>query len=169
MFKKLATEPYPNSFVSWKQLHTLILHEPIYYLLVQQLPSLEMYQTRSFLIFHNMFDFFAKGFHPMPSPRSGWQSFISCPRLCVQHTHGQLVIICKKLPVIAPCGRDKRQDCALRESITYLIHLRQWPTWYTLALFYNTFIIIHYMFRALYAHHQEVELYWCSIWYCHSQ
>jgi len=23
------------------------------------------------------------------------------------------------------------------------------------------------MFRALYAHHQEVELYWCSIWYCH--
>jgi len=21
------------------------------------------------------------------------------------------------------------------------------------------------MFRALYAHHQEVELYWCSIWY----
>jgi len=25
------------------------------------------------------------------------------------------------------------------------------------------------MFRALYAHHQEVELYWCSIWYRHSQ
>jgi len=24
------------------------------------------------------------------------------------------------------------------------------------------------MFRALYAHHQEVELYWCSIWYRHS-
>ena len=26
-------------------------------------------------------------------------------------------------------------------------NLRQWPTWYTLALFYNTFIIILYMFR----------------------
>jgi len=25
------------------------------------------------------------------------------------------------------------------------------------------------MFRALYAHHQEVELNWCSIWYHHSQ
>jgi len=25
------------------------------------------------------------------------------------------------------------------------------------------------MFRELYAHHQEVELYWCSIWYRHSQ
>jgi len=25
------------------------------------------------------------------------------------------------------------------------------------------------MFRALYAHHQEDELYWCSIWYRHSQ
>jgi len=25
------------------------------------------------------------------------------------------------------------------------------------------------MFRALYAHHQEVELYWCSVWYRHSQ
>ena len=44
-------------------------------------------------------------------------------------------------------------------------NLRQWPTSYTLALFYNTFIIILYMFGALYAHHQEVELYWCSIWY----
>ena len=48
-------------------------------------------------------------------------------------------------------------------------NLRQWPTWYTLDLFYNTFIIILYMFRALYAHHQEVDLYWCSIWYRHSQ
>jgi len=27
--------------------------------------------------------------------------------------------------------------------------------------------MILYMFRALYAHHQEVELYWCSIWYRH--
>jgi len=25
------------------------------------------------------------------------------------------------------------------------------------------------MFRALYTHHQEVESYWCSIWYHHSQ
>jgi len=29
--------------------------------------------------------------------------------------------------------------------------------------------MIPYMFRALYAHHQEVELYWCSIWYRQSQ
>ena len=43
--------------------------------------------------------------------------------------------------------------------------LRQWPTWCTLALFYNTSTTILYMLRALYAHHQEVELYWCSIWY----
>ena len=48
-------------------------------------------------------------------------------------------------------------------------NLRQWPTWYTHALFYNTFITIVYMFRALYSHHQEVELYWCSIWYRHCQ
>ena len=52
---------------------------------------------------------------------------------------------------------------------TVIDNLRQWPTWYTLALFYNTFILILYMFRALYAHHQEVELSWCSIWYRHSQ
>jgi len=25
------------------------------------------------------------------------------------------------------------------------------------------------MFRTLYAHHQEVEFYWCSIWYRHTQ
>jgi len=25
------------------------------------------------------------------------------------------------------------------------------------------------MFRALYAHNQEAELYWCGIWYRHSQ
>ena len=43
--------------------------------------------------------------------------------------------------------------------------LRQWPTWCTLALFYNMSTTILYMFRALHAHHQEVELYWCSIWY----
>ena len=35
----------------------------------------------------------------------------------------------------------------------------QLDTSYTLALFYNTFIIILYMSRVLYAHHQEVELY----------
>ena len=44
-------------------------------------------------------------------------------------------------------------------------YLRQRPTWISLALFYNTFIIILCMFRALCAHHQEDELYWCSIWY----
>ena len=38
-----------------------------------------------------------------------------------------------------------------------------------LDLFYNTFIIILYMFRVSYAHHQEFELYWCRIWYRHSQ
>jgi len=25
------------------------------------------------------------------------------------------------------------------------------------------------MFRVLYAHHQEVQFYWCSSWYRHSQ
>ena len=35
----------------------------------------------------------------------------------------------------------------------------------TLALFYNTFIIILYMFRALYAHHQEVNCIDAEIWY----
>jgi len=25
------------------------------------------------------------------------------------------------------------------------------------------------MFRELYAHHQEAELYWCSVWYYQSQ
>ena len=42
---------------------------------------------------------------------------------------------------------------------------RQWPTWYTLALFYNTSTTILYMFRALHAHHQEIELYCRGIWY----
>ena len=46
---------------------------------------------------------------------------------------------------------------------------RQWPTWCKLALFYNTSTTILYMFRALHTHHQEVELFWCSIWYRHSQ
>ena len=45
------------------------------------------------------------------------------------------------------------------------LKLRQWPTWCTFALFYNTTTTILYMFRALHAHHQEVELYWCSFWY----
>jgi len=43
--------------------------------------------------------------------------------------------------------------------------LRHWPTWWTVALFYNTSTTILYMFRASHAHHQEAELYWCSIWY----
>ena len=52
-----------------------------------------------------------------------------------------------------------------RRSACFRRNLRQWPTWCTLALFYNTFIAFLYVFRALYAHHQEVDLYWCSIWY----
>ena len=32
--------------------------------------------------------------------------------------------------------------------------LRQWPTWCTLALFYDTSTTVLYMFRALHAHHQ---------------
>ena len=32
-------------------------------------------------------------------------------------------------------------------------------------LFYNKLIIILYMFRALCAHHQEIKLVLCSIWY----
>jgi len=35
-------------------------------------------------------------------------------------------------------------------------------------LFYNTFIMTLYMFRALYAHHQGAELYWYNIWNRHS-
>ena len=42
---------------------------------------------------------------------------------------------------------------------TLLCNLRQWPTSYTFALFYNTFIIILYMFRALYTHHKAFKLY----------
>ena len=37
--------------------------------------------------------------------------------------------------------------------------LRQWPIWCTLGLFCNTSTTILYMFRALHAHHQEVEMY----------
>ena len=36
-------------------------------------------------------------------------------------------------------------------------------------LFYNKFIICLYMFRALYAHHQEVKIVLYSIWYLHTQ
>ena len=50
------------------------------------------------------------------------------------------------------------------ERKTCVLSLRQWTTSYTIALFYNMFIMILYMFRALYVHHQEAELYWCSIW-----
>jgi len=35
-------------------------------------------------------------------------------------------------------------------------------------LFYNKFIICLYIFRALYAHHQEVKIVLYSIWYRHS-
>ena len=63
----------------------------------------------------------------------------------------------------------KDANCYTFYYVLLTVHLRQWPTWNTLASFYNTFFIILYMFRALYAHHQEVELYWCCIWYRHSQ
>ena len=56
-------------------------------------------------------------------------------------------------------------DLIIISDFQLCIFLRRWPTWCTLALFYNTFIIILYMFRAVYAHHQEVELYWYSTWY----
>ena len=36
-------------------------------------------------------------------------------------------------------------------------------------LFYNTFIIFLYMFRALCAHHQEVKIVLYSIWYRHTE
>jgi len=36
-------------------------------------------------------------------------------------------------------------------------------------LFYNKFIICLYMFRALCAHHQEVKIVFCSIWYHHTE
>ena len=35
-------------------------------------------------------------------------------------------------------------------------------------LFYNKFIILLYMFRALCAHHREVKIVLCSIWYRHN-
>jgi len=35
-------------------------------------------------------------------------------------------------------------------------------------LFYNKFIIRLYMFRVLCAHHQEVKIVLCSIWYHHT-
>ena len=48
---------------------------------------------------------------------------------------------------------------------TASIKLKEWPTWCTLALFYNTSTTILYMFQALHAHHQEAKLHLCSIWY----
>ena len=53
----------------------------------------------------------------------------------------------------------------LRTKIKLKYKLRQWATWSTLALFYNTSITFLHMFRVLNAHLQEDELYWCSIWY----
>ena len=47
----------------------------------------------------------------------------------------------------------RRLNCI--DAASGIVTLCKW----LLALFYNTFIIILYMFRALYAHHQEVELY----------
>ena len=63
-------------------------------------------------------------------------------------------------------------------SISFLVNLDDWThvtvfldndqlDTHVLYFILHMFIIILYMFRALYAHHQEVELYWC-IWYRHS-
>ena len=83
---------------------------------------------------------------------------ISCSETLVENYQSTLRII--------PQGR--RFHLAII-CVPKLSVLRQWPTWCTLALFYNTSTTILYMFRASHAHHQEVELYWCSIWYRHSQ
>ena len=52
---------------------------------------------------------------------------------------------------------------------TNINDLRQWPTWSTLALFYNTFIINPLHVSSIICSSSGVELYWCSIWYRHSQ
>ena len=78
-----------------------------------------------------------------------------------KHSRCKSVVSCEFLKI--SCFFFK---CSVDRASWY--NLRQCPTWYTLALFYNTFITILYIFRALYAHHQEVEWYWCSIWYLHS-
>ena len=79
---------------------------------------------------------------------------ISCSETLVENYQSTLRII--------PQGR--RFHLAII-CVPKLSVLRQWPTWCTLALFYNTSTTILYMFRTLHAHHQEVELYWCSIRY----
>ena len=79
---------------------------------------------------------------------------ISCSETLVENYQSTLRII--------PQGR--RFHLAII-CVPKLSVLRQWPTWCTLALFYNTSTTILYMFRTLHAHHQETELYWCSIWY----
>ena len=59
-----------------------------------------------------------------------------------------------------PCSCN--QNCvriSRTSSVIYIptyLKLRQWPTWCTLALIYNTYTIILYTFRALHALHQEV-------------
>ena len=80
-----------------------------------------------------------------------------CSRQRNQHVHSR-----QRIAPVSYCQPD--QECNVKTN-----NLRQWSTWYKLHLFYNTFIIILYMFRALHAHHQEGELYWCSICYRHSQ
>jgi hypothetical protein len=130
---QLAIEPCPNSVISWNNA------TPWFYTsqFVTYNSYLHLRCTTPDPFWYSVIcsTFFAKCFHPMPSPRSGWHSSISCPRLCVQHTRGQLVIICKKLLVMAPCGHDKRQDCALRDSITYLIQFSSLGTVRTLIKF----------------------------------
>ena len=75
------------------------------------------------------------------------------PRCCRPSARG-----CKVIASVCVCVL-----CFIRSVLdndqldTHLLH-------FTIRL-----IIILYIFRALYAHHHEVELYWCSIWYRHSQ
>jgi hypothetical protein len=83
--------------------------------------------------------------------------------------HGYKIFCCLHHQNRLTCVQQLSPKIRHISTSIHSINLRQWPTWYTIALFYNTFIIILYMFRGLYTHHQEVELYWCSIWYRHSQ
>ena len=93
--------------------------------------------------------------------------------------HGFLWTLIPVIPhtplLLVPLSTDARHS--LKATDSYFVHigswsavtavktlnLRQWLSWYTIALFYNAFVIILCMYRALHSHHQEVELYWYSI------
>ena len=62
----------------------------------------------------------------------------------------------------------RRLNCI--DAASGIVTLSQWPSDAQVEReLLNTSTTILYMFRALYAHHQEAELYWCNIWYRHSQ